>query len=249
MKKGSEDIYPEILYKNRRKDKSGHTYCFAKCPHCFNFFEARTDLIKSGNTKSCGCLKHKRTPNTYYFPQGCDFGLGFYDNTDNYFIFDIDKYDLIRPYHWSDKNINGRHEPITSINGKTTSLAKFLLGTPDDLDSEHINQIPSDNRMCNLRTATRAQNSKNKKSAKGDSEYDEFSYTNSQKIAKTIETNQFNNSFHFLGRVLEDINNLPEKNVYKIILRNLFRNKLNGVLTESNEARLLLQLISDYKSA
>lgn len=240
--------HPEILFPNYSKDKYGHRYCIAQCPYCSNFFKVRVDSLKNGNTKSCGCLKLRKRRNKYYFPLGCDFGIGYYDNTDYFFIFDLAKYDVISPYHWTDKNANDRHEPTANINGKTTSMARFLLEISDDREADHINKNPLDNRMCNLRIATRAENSQNRKNTKQDNpEYGEFTLRNSQEISKKIETNQFNNSFHFWG-TLEKINALPEKNIFKIMLRNLYRNKLNGVLSEDNEAHLLFKLIDDYNS-
>ncbi len=237
----------EIVYTYKNKDKYGHSISIAKCPYCPNFFTARTDSLNNGHTKSCGCLKHKRKRNKYYFPLGCNYGIGYYDNTDGFFIFDLEKFDCISKYYWYSRSVTGRKEPITTINGKTTSLARFLMQTPDGLEVDHINRNPNDNRMCNLRNCTHLENSHNRCSQKEDCiEYGDFSLKKSQEISKTIETNQYNNPFQFFG-VLEKINELPEKHILKIQLRNLCRNKLNGLLSEDNENILLLKLIKDYK--
>lgn len=240
-------INPNILFDNFSKDKYGHKYCIAQCPYCYNLFKVRTDSLNSGNTNSCGCLRYRKKRNTYYFPLGCEFVVGYFDNTDRIFIFDCDKYDILSLHHWTDKNTKSRHEPITTINGKTTSMARLLLDTPARLDSEHINLNPLDNRMCNLRTATRAENIQNRRNSKQDNpNYGEFTLKNSQAIAKKIETHQFSELL-CLGDTLEQINTLPEKNVCKTILRSMCRNTINGLLSE-DIATLLLQLITDYKS-
>jgi hypothetical protein len=40
-------------------------------------------------------------------------------------------------------------------------MHKLINETPDDMDTDHINQNPLDNRRKNLRTATRSQNQHN----------------------------------------------------------------------------------------
>jgi hypothetical protein len=41
-------------------------------------------------------------------------------------------------------------------------LHRVIAGTPDGLLTDHINQDPLDNRCCNLRSATKAQNTMNR---------------------------------------------------------------------------------------
>ena len=76
--------------------------------------------------------------------------------------------------------------------------------------------------------------------------YGEFSYRRSREIAKENETNQFVKRFHYFG-ILDEIDNLPQRNIYKIILTNIERNKLNGIISEKYMTMLYLQLIDDYK--
>lgn len=242
-------VKAEIIIANYRKTEGGHKTCVAKCPYCCNFFEAREDSIKSGLTKSCGCKKRGITPNVYYFPLNCDYVVGFYNNTNGYFIFDADKFDIISKYHWTDRNLENRHEPITTIDGKTISMAGLLVKPPVGLVVDHVNGIPNDNRIKNLRIATYQQNSMNTPAAKNTNqeEFEEFTYENSQKIAREIETYEFNDSFVFYGKTLEEINSLSEKNIYKRNLRNICREMCRKGVDDEYETIRLLRLIDDYK--
>lgn len=82
-----------------------------------------------------------------------------------------------------------------------------------------------------------------------DTHYGNFSYRRSQEIAAQSETNQFpNGKYVFCGGILEEISNLPTKNIFNIILNNIRRNRLNHIIADNCENLLLHQLISDYKA-
>lgn len=275
------------------KDEKGRKYWIFKCPYCNNFFVARLDSVKSGNTKSCGCLREKharkvglanKESNAKMYPLGCDFGICYYDNYDGYFIFDTDKRAVVERYHWT-ALVNGeRVEPIGMINGKLTLLSRLLMDTPEGMECDHINHNTNDVRICNLRNCTKKQNLYNREQGQGkievingkygiinfskedtsglvfdneidayeklcelqDTYYGEYSYRRSQEIARLNETNQFTRRYRYLGGVLEEINNLPEKNYLKVMLTNTERNKINGLISDENETTLFLQIIRDY---
>lgn len=246
-KKTDNHTIPKIIINDFERTKHGHKLCIAQCPYCYNFFKVREDYLKSGHTKSCGCLKSLTTPNKYYFPPECNYGIGFYTNTNGFFLFSLKDFEKIKKYHWTDRNDKGRHEPITCIDGKTTSMARFLLDTPPDLEAEHINGIPNDNRRENIRNATTKENSQNKSSTKNSNEelYGDFTYEKSQEIAKKIETPEFKNPFYFTG-TLAEINDLPANNVFKIWLRSIIRYYLKGCLPEDYEIVLFIRLMNAY---
>lgn len=50
----------------------------------------------------------------------------------------------------------------TSIEGKKVFLHRLITGAPDGLLVDHINHNPLDNRKCNLRLVTPAQNAQNR---------------------------------------------------------------------------------------
>ena len=74
MKKLEEDMKPKLIGETWRKyptEKSNQkrTYGLFECQYCKKEFEAQTARIKSGNTKSCGCLNgdaHGLTYNKFY---------------------------------------------------------------------------------------------------------------------------------------------------------------------------------------
>lgn len=274
-------------------DKIGHDYWVAKCPHCCNFFTVRADSVKTGNTKSCGCIKREiyreiglanRKQNRYFFPAKCSYGICYYDNYDYYFIFDMDKYHIISQYHWTARKTNDRTEPMTTIAGKVVLLARLLMDTPEGLECDHINRNPNDVRMCNLRNCTREQNMFNRDIGQGavyekqgkykikfpkedtekmvfeseeeayialcalqDKYYGEYSLRKSREIAEDNKINQFADGVAIYTGVLEKISKLPKKSIYSIILESIRRDRMNGNITEENEGRLLLQLITDYQ--
>lgn len=287
---------PEFI-KHLYYDKNGHNYSAYKCPECTNFFKARKDLVDNGNTQSCGCLKSKharklglanKKKNTYFFPIEADYGVGYYNNKDGYFIFSLDKYPIISQYNWTAKVVNNRVEPVTTINGKTIPLSRFLMETPVNLDCDHVNHNTNDARMCNLRNCTTEQNQWNKANSKNqghieyvngkyvikdfskcntddlkfDSEeeataylyelqdewFGDFSFRKSQEIATENEINQFTEDKYIYFGVLDEINQLPKRNVFYIRLNEIRRWKLDGKISEDNEMYLLLKLIEDYKA-
>jgi len=50
---------------------------------------------------------------------------------------------------------------------RSVAMHRIVNGTPDGLETDHINRERLDNRRCNLRTATRAQNARNVDNVEG----------------------------------------------------------------------------------
>lgn len=82
---------------------------------------------------------------------------------------DDDVYDRVAQYQW---HISGRTEtnrlyaqrciPASAKNARTKPLHREIIGEiPKGMDVDHINGDTFDNRRCNLRLATRAQNCAN----------------------------------------------------------------------------------------
>ena len=124
--------------------------------------------IKSGHTKSCGCInserisdynqENKRKPNIYNL--NGEYGIGWTSNTNNEFYFDLEDYDKIKDYCWCEHILtNGYHALETRIHGSTTVIRMNWLIAGKD--SDHEDRNPLNNRKNNLRKATFAENAQN----------------------------------------------------------------------------------------
>lgn len=129
----------------------------------------RSNDIKSGKVKSCGCLQterlinlnHQRKKYNKYDLSG-EYGIGFCSNTNKKFYFDLEDYDKIKDYCWRMNN-NGRI--VTSVNrSRMILLHRLILDVLYDTDIiiDHANRNPLDNRKENLRICTKQENNTNK---------------------------------------------------------------------------------------
>ena len=77
-----------------------------------------------------------------------------------YFLCSDGDYKELRKYHWywCSKDHNEVAYIYGRIKGKLISVHRFLMNPPQNLEIDHINGIPSDNRRENLRICTRSQN-------------------------------------------------------------------------------------------
>ena len=74
------------------------------------------------------------------------------------FIFDSEDEDIVSRHTWSPSGGHAR----TIIDGKSIYLHQLLMGQPENVEIDHANGDKLDNRKCNLRIATHAQNNQNK---------------------------------------------------------------------------------------
>lgn len=112
-------------------------------------------------TLSCGCLhseissKVNRRYNAYDLSG--EYGIG-YTNTGKVFYFDLEDYDKIKDYCWTE-NGNGYIRNIVN----DIYLHRLIMEVDDDCEIDHIhgNDTRNDNRKSNLRIVTRSQNKMN----------------------------------------------------------------------------------------
>lgn len=129
--------------------------------------------LKSGHTRSCGCLmkeaaaeqgKSCRQYNKYEFKD--DYVIG-YTNKREPFYFDIEDYDLVKQYCWHTNRTGYIHTNMPRSERNFTKrfgmfLHRLIMDCPDDMVIDHINHNPADNRKSNLRIVTPLQNGFNK---------------------------------------------------------------------------------------
>jgi len=144
------------------KRKKHYNYIWeCKCD-CGNTSYISSGALKSGKTKSCGCLqKEKMSQNRQrnLFILAKTYGIGI--TTDNrIFYFDLEDYDKIKDHCWS---FRGDYL-VANINNRPVLMHRFMLGLIDRRQFvDHINHKGYDNRRSNLRVCTNSQNNFNRK--------------------------------------------------------------------------------------
>lgn len=272
-----------------------------QCPRCGNLFIAREDRVKSGNTRSCGCLQTEtrkmlgkavglsnKKQNLVIHKK--EYAIVFYNNYDGFFVVDEKDFPVVQEHTWyAHKGAKGRIDPVTYIDGTTVRLVRFLLAkeleeAPDGMEVDHINLNTNDCRRCNLRICTHEENMRNRPNnkqgriieknskfrivdfAKVDTSHlvfdtymeaeialfnlqnkhlGEFGRRFSQEIAREIEIH-LNHKIVCCNGVFEEIQSLPERNIFKIWLNSIFTDYRTGRLPEIYLGRALDNLKKAY---
>lgn len=176
----------DYIDKNNKKYAMWHCLC-----NCGKEVDILQKSLKSGKTKSCGCLKkeinskrikkynkkYKKKYNKYDLSG--EYGIG-YTSKGEEFYFDLEDYDKIKNYSWSIRHSANKHSDgtvdrdilkvLTNIynddgSKKTLLLHQLILKTDDNHVVDHIDGNGLDNRKSNLRIATMSQNAMNRKLA------------------------------------------------------------------------------------
>lgn len=109
---------------------------------------------------SCGCYRKvkDRKYNTYEEHGVCTL---IFDTKGNYTIVDTKLLPELKKYYWFKDNY-GYFVSVTRKHGKAVRLHNFVFGNiSDGFEVDHKNRKKYDNRRCNLRQATRAENNIN----------------------------------------------------------------------------------------
>ncbi len=77
-------------------------------------------------------------------------------------IVDVDNYKRLNQYKWCLSGIKGQHYAIRKDHGKIVKMHHEILDVPEGMVCDHINHNRLDNRRCNLRICTLAQNGYNR---------------------------------------------------------------------------------------
>ena len=109
---------------------------------------------------SCGCYRKVKDRKYNTYEKHGVYTLIF-DTKGNYTIVDTRLLSELKKYYWFKDNY-GYFVSVTGKHGKSIRLHNFVFGNiPDGFEVDHKNRKKYDNRRCNLRQATRAENNTN----------------------------------------------------------------------------------------
>ena len=117
------------------------------------------DMLKSGRTRSCGCLR-KTIPQKMFKKENKkdlsgDYGVVWATNTNEEIYFDLEDADEILKHSWG---VDSQGYATTTINGKKVKMHTFL-GYPY---YDHHNRNKLDNQKSNFVKCTTSENNTNK---------------------------------------------------------------------------------------
>ena len=147
-----------------KSDKKYYRSFLWKCEcNCENktIIYVSTPSLKSGNTKSCGCLhaesmknmgENNRKLNEYDLSG--EYGIG-YTSKGELFYFDLEDYDKIKGYTWF---YNPDNYVISNPFGKIIRMNMLVMDSNGEKDVDHKNHITHDNRKINLRICEHFEN-------------------------------------------------------------------------------------------
>jgi hypothetical protein len=132
---------------------------------CGNQVIVQAGNLRSGHTKSCGCLNielaSKRMKKYNKYDLSNNYGVG-YTSKGEQFFFDLEDYDKIKDCCWY-INQNG-YVCTHSNNNKLLYMHRLIASAQDNVFVDHIHsERKNDNRKSNLRIATCNQNAMNQK--------------------------------------------------------------------------------------
>ena len=85
---------------------------------------------------------------------------------DKFAIVDDEDFEELNRYKWHAHKNRENFYAVRFCKGKRVSMHRVILNAPDDLQCDHMNHNGLDNRKCNLRLCTVAQNNHNRRPRK-----------------------------------------------------------------------------------
>ncbi len=136
--------------------------CLCKCG---NKTIVAGNALRSGNTKSCGCLHRevmrKIVSKQNKFDLSGECGVGYTSNTNKPFYFDLEDFDKIKNYCWVERS-DGYIVANSKLNNNQTIRMHRLVTNNQFLTVDHINCKKYDNRKINLRSSNKQLNNINR---------------------------------------------------------------------------------------
>jgi hypothetical protein len=169
LKFGKLTVIKKTIKPENLKNKGSYWLCQCDCKNN-KLIIVGTGALKSGNTKSCGCIHSEKTKelnkitkkkyNTYDISG--DYGVGYTSNG-KVFYFDLEDYEKIKNYSW---HIDNKGYVINSKNeNEKICFHRLVMNCLKDEIIDHINgyKTRNDNRKNNLRICNYLKNAWNRK--------------------------------------------------------------------------------------
>lgn len=143
------------------KRKRAMYYCDCDCGT--KHIEVIGESLRSGRTKSCGCLKMEhiiaacRKYNKYDLSG--EYGIGWTSNTNKEFYFDLEDYDKIKDYCWLE--LKNGYIASRSKNQVYTYLHRLIMNAKSGEIVDHKEHNLDDNRKEFLRIGNQSYNMMN----------------------------------------------------------------------------------------
>lgn len=141
-------------------NKQGGAIWLCDC-ECGNTIEINGDNFRRETTKSCGCLRNEKVANVCRKYNRYEllnkYGIGYFSNTENTFLFSLQDYDVIKEYCWYEDN-EGYARTRDQKTKTYISMHELLLGQWCD----HRNRNRADNRRENIVKCSQQENNINR---------------------------------------------------------------------------------------
>jgi hypothetical protein len=127
------------------------------------------ELKKTKGTKSCGCLqreiacgvkKYNKWNENIFKDDFGTYRIGYTTNTNKEFYIDIDDFDQVKDYCWSEDSFGGFSTLVAHISHTNKKISMHVLLGFNNYDHADRNQL--NNRKYNLRPATVQENARNR---------------------------------------------------------------------------------------
>lgn len=161
-------IVSDVFYKEVGKEHKRRRFYKIQCLKCGKFFDAMELSLKKGKYKYCSCYKkigkrikgNPKNKNTYDLSG--EYGIGYTENVNQIFFFDLEDYKYIKNYHWY---LNGQGYIETHSHKQKILMHRFVLQQHNKLHKEdvidHKNKLRYCNIKSNLNIVTKLENNQN----------------------------------------------------------------------------------------